>query len=192
LALNNAPFIQTPPHSTNVFVGADVTFSVAAGGSQPLRYQWRFNGRNILNETNTSLALNNVQLTAAGNYSVFVSNLVGSVLSDIASLNVIVPPAITLEAIDPVAAESGADTGTIRVSRTGDPSLPLTVHYLVAGSATPVNDYLALSGAVTFAPATSSTNITIVALDDANIEAAENVVLTLTSGADYVIGSPNS
>ena len=37
------PYITTQPSSRTIGIGADATFSVVAGGSAPLRYQWYFN-----------------------------------------------------------------------------------------------------------------------------------------------------
>src|SRR6185369_9976874 len=42
-----APFIVTQPASQLVAVGGNASFSVAAGGTQPLSYQWR-RGTNAL------------------------------------------------------------------------------------------------------------------------------------------------
>ena len=87
-----APSIAIQPQDQTVNVGATVNLSVAASGSQPLSYQWLLNGTNLNGATASSLAWNNVQLTNAGTYSVFVSNSVGSVLSSNAILTVVLPP----------------------------------------------------------------------------------------------------
>src|SRR4051812_34501960 len=86
LTLNAAPFITSQPQGTNVFVGADVFFSVEVLGSQPLLYQWRLGNSPVPNATSPSLTLNNVQLSSAGNYTVVVSNSVGAVTSLVAVL----------------------------------------------------------------------------------------------------------
>jgi plastocyanin len=84
-----APWITTQPQSHSVAVGETVNFSVAAGGSPPLNYQWRFNGTDIGGATASSLTLSNVQSTNAGDYSVVVSNTSGSVTSQVAVLSII-------------------------------------------------------------------------------------------------------
>jgi hypothetical protein len=71
-----------------VTVGGAATFSVTTRALLPLSYQWRFNGTNISEATNTSLTLTNVQLNQAGNYAVLVTNLYGSMLSSNALLMV--------------------------------------------------------------------------------------------------------
>ncbi|MBI4325677.1 MAG: immunoglobulin domain-containing protein, partial [Chloroflexi bacterium] len=83
------PVILTQPQSQAAFVGANVTINVVATGSIPLSFQWRLNGTNLVEGTNASLTFNNVQPGNAGNYSVVVSNLAGSVVSSNAVLAVL-------------------------------------------------------------------------------------------------------
>ncbi|RYE17972.1 MAG: hypothetical protein EOP51_22925 [Sphingobacteriales bacterium] len=82
------PVIGTQPSNQSVSVGANVTFTVSATGSPTPTYQWKKNGTNISGATSTSLTLTNVQTTAAGNYTVVVTNSAGSVTSNTASLTV--------------------------------------------------------------------------------------------------------
>jgi len=94
--LTHPPVITTQPTNLTVFIGSIATFSVVASGDSPLIYQWLFNGTNLFGQTNASLALFNVQLTNGGNYSVFITNLYGSVTSSIAVLTVNpIPPCIS-------------------------------------------------------------------------------------------------
>ena len=72
----------------NVVVGANASFSVSAGGSPPLGYQWRYNGSVVSGATASSLTLNNAQLSDAGNYTVVVTNPVGGITSAVAVLTV--------------------------------------------------------------------------------------------------------
>ena len=51
------------------------------------------------------------------------------------------PPAVTIDATDPDAAEVGGDSGTFTVSRTGPTTSSLTVSYTITGSATNGTDY---------------------------------------------------
>jgi hypothetical protein len=75
--------ILAPPVLTNLPInqavepGANVTFTAGAAGSGPLRYQWQFQGTDILNATNSTLSLTNVQLANQGHYRIIVTNLVG-------------------------------------------------------------------------------------------------------------------
>jgi hypothetical protein len=91
------PAITTQPQSRTNVVGSSAGFSVAANGTSPLSYQWQFNGANISGATGTSLTLNNVQASDAGNYAAVVTNAGGSIISAAAVLTVWVPPTIALQ-----------------------------------------------------------------------------------------------
>jgi len=78
--------IITQPQSQLAFWGRSVAFSVTANGELPLAYQWRVNGAPILDATNATLVLTNLQMTNAGTYTVVVTNLHGSVTSSPAYL----------------------------------------------------------------------------------------------------------
>ena len=97
LSVVSAPVITSQPVSRTNAVGTTASFSVSATGSTPLRYQWRKDGANILNATNATLSLSNVQLSNAGVYSVLVTNVAGSVLSSNATLTVGSAPTITTQ-----------------------------------------------------------------------------------------------
>lgn len=59
---------------------------------------------------------------------------------------------------------------------------PITVNYTVAGTATAVTDYAALSGTATILAGQNSVAINVTAVDDNVIEPAETVTLTVTGG----------
>ncbi len=80
------PVITQQPQSQTNIVGGSASFDVTVSGTAPLSYQWNLNGTNIVGATNATLTLNPLQLTQAGNYSVLVSNLVGSTNSAVAIL----------------------------------------------------------------------------------------------------------
>lgn len=83
-------------------LGDDVTFSVDAGGTLPLTYQWYYNTNTLLSVgTNSTITLTNVQLSDAGGYSVIVTNFYGSTTSVVAQLTVgILPPSIDADPQD--------------------------------------------------------------------------------------------
>ncbi len=87
-----APVITLQPQNQAVPLGEDVKFSIGVQGTRPLRYQWRFNGRNLLNATNGWLVLEKVQTSSLGDYSVLVSNALGSVTSSNATLTLLPAP----------------------------------------------------------------------------------------------------
>lgn len=97
----NAISIFTQPSNQVIAVDNTTTFSVSAQGPQgiTLTYQWQFNGANITNATQSTLSLTNVQFSAAGNYSVIVSNTGNSVTSSNGTLTVVAgEPQITIDA----------------------------------------------------------------------------------------------
>ncbi len=101
-------------------------------------------------------------------------------------------PTVTIVATDESASESGADPGAFTISRTGSTASELTVMYSVAGTAVNGTDYAPLSGSITIPSASPSATVTVTPIDDADTEGDESVVLTLSAGAGYLVGSPNS
>ncbi|MFM2295938.1 MAG: hypothetical protein RLZZ350_2351 [Verrucomicrobiota bacterium] len=95
---NTAPSIVTNPAPLAIYTGQTAAFTVTAAGTAPLAYQWRFNGTNISSATNADYSFNNAQLTNAGNYTVVVTNSIGSVTSAVAALTVSnAAPAVTTQ-----------------------------------------------------------------------------------------------
>ena len=94
---NISPVITNQPQSLAVAQGGNATFSVVAGGTAPITYQWRFNLANISGATSSSYTRSNVQPAHVGNYSVVVSNSAGFTTSSNAALTLIVPqPVLTM------------------------------------------------------------------------------------------------
>jgi len=87
------PFLISQPDSQSIPAGANLTLNALAAGSSPLSYQWQYNSTNLVNATNSSLALTNVAVDQSGIYAVLVTNLAGSILSTNALVTVIPPPA---------------------------------------------------------------------------------------------------
>jgi hypothetical protein len=129
--------IITGPQSTNVFLGSNVTFSVVAGGDEPISYQWFFNGSAISDATSNLLFLANVQLTNGGSYSVSVSNALSRATSSAATLTVTVPtnsrPIITNEPALQLYVPVGG-TASFTVSAIG--SAPLSYQWFFLASTT--------------------------------------------------------
>ncbi|MFM2082123.1 MAG: hypothetical protein RL380_814 [Verrucomicrobiota bacterium] len=97
---NTAPSIATNPVALAIYTGETAAFSVVANGTAPLAYQWRFNGTNLSGATNDDYSFNNAQLTNAGNYTVIVTNAIGSVTSAVAALTVSnAAPAVTTQPV---------------------------------------------------------------------------------------------
>jgi outer membrane protein assembly factor BamB len=91
LSVVGPPQIVSQPQNQSVTIGLTTSFFVSAAGTEPLYYQWFFNGAPILDATNYLCNINNSSLSNAGNYSVVVSNAYGSVTSQVAALAVCAP-----------------------------------------------------------------------------------------------------
>jgi hypothetical protein len=84
------------PQNQLGYIGRAVTLCAAASGSDPLSYQWRFNGTDLPGATEPCLTLTKVQATHAGNYSVHVSNSCGNTVSRDAVL-IVNPAGVALD-----------------------------------------------------------------------------------------------
>jgi len=83
-----APSIALQPWSRAVDRGSNAVLSVTASGAAPLRYQWRKNGTNIAGATTNSYAISNAQPSNAANYTLVITNSIGSITSRVAVLSV--------------------------------------------------------------------------------------------------------
>jgi hypothetical protein len=81
--------IIAQPVGQFVQAGGTATLSIVADGQPPLNYQWKLNNSPLARASAGSLTITNAQLTDAGNYTVIVSNVYGSVTSATAKLDVL-------------------------------------------------------------------------------------------------------
>ncbi len=87
--------IVTQPADAVATNGDSVELFVVAQGTDPLSYQWYFNGTNLLiSQTNSTLALAEVGAKDEGDYSVLVRDIDSSIRSVPAHLTVLIPAAI--------------------------------------------------------------------------------------------------
>jgi sugar lactone lactonase YvrE len=91
-----APIVTYAPAATTVHQGETATFSAGATGSGPLSYQWNRNSTPIPGATSQVLSLPLVKDGDAGDYTVTVSNSIGSVTSAVAKLTVETPVPLTI------------------------------------------------------------------------------------------------
>lgn len=91
------PAISGQPTSQSVAAGSEAKFTVTASGTEPLAYQWYFNGAPLGTGIAATLTLPSVQPSQAGQYFVTVGNASGSVTSAPATLTVTAadPPRVT-------------------------------------------------------------------------------------------------
>lgn len=90
--LASAPVITTQPQSQTVPVGSSVEFNVVVSlptlNVGPLTFQWYFNGQPISGEIYSRYSIASAQAAQSGDYTVVVSNSVGSDTSEKAKLTV--------------------------------------------------------------------------------------------------------
>ena len=140
-----------------------------------------------------------VILTLAGGtgYNVVSpSAATGTIVNDDTEVSVTVSPNSVLE--------DGASNMVYTFTRVGIISGPLTVNFSVGGTAVfapPGGDYTqtgadtftnAGPGTVTFLAGSSTATVTVDPFGDADLEPNETVILTVTAGAGYTVGSPAS
>jgi hypothetical protein len=130
--LASPPTITTHPSSYVVNTGTPVTFTVVAGGGTPVSYQWRKGGQNLAGATASSYTIASAQTGDAGSYDVVVTNSVGSVTSNSATLTIQVPPVITQQPVSLNVAPGG--TATFTIVATGTPTLSYRWQRQAAGT----------------------------------------------------------
>jgi len=105
-SLSLAPAIISQPTSQTNSAGETVTFSISATNLMGFGYQWQRSSTNILNGGNVSgantcvLTITNISDSDAVDYSVIVTNALGSlgsVTSSIVTLTVLDPPIINIQ-----------------------------------------------------------------------------------------------
>jgi len=87
------PFIAAQPVGVTNITGSTVNFSVTTVGTEPMSYQWYQDGVELFFENDSTLTLVNIAGGDAGDYTVVITNVYGSVTSTPALL-VTVPPLI--------------------------------------------------------------------------------------------------
>lgn len=103
-------------------------------------------------------------------------------------------PTVSITASRPTAGESvgtaSPTTGQFTVSRVGgNLAQALTVNYTISGSATSASDYTALTGTVVIPAGQSSVAFLVTPINDTVVDAAETVVVTLTSTSSYRVAA---
>lgn len=145
-----SPIITRQPENLTTPPGNTAHFTVQAISSLPLYYQWRKDGTNLLNSerilgANTyALAITNMQSGDAGNYTVVITNIYGSVTSSVATLTVQVPPLLIVSTNGNFGVSNGSfgftlagapgQTVVTEVSTNLSVWLPLKTNILTTGS----------------------------------------------------------
>ncbi|MDR3458964.1 MAG: hypothetical protein P4N60_16070 [Verrucomicrobiae bacterium] len=99
------PKITSQIKGGRVLKSKPVAFGVSVSGRAPFKYQWKFNGTNLVGQTGASLTIPAANVANAGAYMVQVSNSVGVTNSALAVLTVITNTIPTMVA--PVIPQAG-------------------------------------------------------------------------------------
>jgi len=126
-----SPSIVRQPLNVSIFSGLNTHFNAGVVGSQPISYQWQFNGSNVSGATNTTLILSNVQPVNEGNYSLIASNSDGTATTSTAILNVITSPPIIASEPTNLIAPIGQNA-VFNILTTG--SMPVSYQWLFDGN----------------------------------------------------------
>lgn len=131
-------------------------------------------------------------LSAAGVRGAFVAANDSAEIGSPGTIGAAAAPIINITATDATATETGDDTGTFRISRTGSTVGPLAVNYVVAtgtGQATSADYTPTLTGVTTIPAGQSFVDITITPVNDNFVEGSETVTLTLGDTGSYDVGT---
>jgi len=124
------PIVVTNPVSIDACMGDTVTFTVDAQGTAPITYQWQKDGSDIVGAVDTFLTINNVTPANDGFYKCAVTNAVGTVSSNQASLTVHTIPTITVEPLDSIKCEHES----VVISISANSTLSATVQWQLNSS----------------------------------------------------------
>ena len=101
------------------------------------------------------------------------------------------PPVVSFASATSSAGEASG-TGNVTVNLAPAPQSAITLSYTVGGTAQSADFSIAGSGSISVSSGAGSVNIPVAITDDTEREAGETVVLTLTAGSGYSVGSPGA
>jgi len=87
--------VTITPKIQELVVGSDMTFTVSTNLTGPLIYQWRFNGTNIVGQTNATLVVSNAQEANLGKYTVALTNPASGDFVISAAARLVEPPLLS-------------------------------------------------------------------------------------------------
>ncbi|MEE9363058.1 MAG: gliding motility-associated C-terminal domain-containing protein [Cellulophaga sp.] len=100
----------------------------------------------------------------------------------------------TITATDATATELGTTTGefTITLDAINATGSTIVVNYSIGVDAVNGTDYSTIGTSVSIANGVQSATVSIIPIDDVDVELDENVELTLSAGTGYTLGAPSS
>jgi hypothetical protein len=155
-----APVITAQPANAAVTVGQSATFTVAAVGTAPLRYQWTRNGMNVGTNSATYTTAATASSDNGAKIQVMVSNSKGSAASSIATLTVnaaATKPSITTQPANVTVAVGQTATFTVVANGTA----PLTYQWTKGGMNVGTNSATYTTAATTSADNGAQVQVTV-------------------------------
>ena len=136
------PRLLMSPSDQTLTMAQTMVISVVATGTAPLSYQWMRDGEPLDDANGPVLVIPSVQESDAGDYSVWVFNEVGQVLSDPARMTVLATHQVFINEWLPsnlsgIVDEDGDPSGWIELYHAGSEELDLSGHYLTADPSEP-------------------------------------------------------
>lgn len=131
---NVRPIFLTHPDGRTNYTSSTATFAAAVGGTMPIMLQWLRDNTPIQGQTNLSLTLTNLELSATGSYSLAASNAFGVAVSSNAFLSVIDGPPVILS--HPVS-QRAFNGQTVQLEAGFRGSLPLSFQWRFNGENIP-------------------------------------------------------
>lgn len=129
VTVQTGPTLTLQPVSQSVCEGTAVAMSVSATGQAPITYQWRKDSIDIPGATNSTLNIDPVLLTDAGDYDAVVTDACGQDVSAVATLTVQQGVSITADPLSQSVCVGGS--ATLMVGAVGEP--PLTYQWRKGG-----------------------------------------------------------
>ena len=171
------------PTGPNAVDGPTLSAAFLQAGAQP----WT-------NPTSTDAAI--LADFNPGSYAIQVSGVGGTsgvALVEVYDLTPAGPPTVTITASKPNADKSGSNPGEFTVTRAGDLLTPLTVTYVVGGTAINGLDYAPLYPATVTIPfGAASATIAVTPTPNLTNGATLSVTAAVVAGTGYVVGGPSS
>ena len=97
-------------------------------------------------------------------------------------------PSATVTATRPSAYELGRP-GIFTFNLSNPNAVDTTVKYNITGTATNGVDYVTITNVITFPAGTTNATLTITPIDNSKLDGNRTVILTVTNGTGYTVGS---
>lgn len=178
-----APVISNLPSSLNVSYGESFSFSPAISGTQPMTYQWKKDGVNVANGTSSYYSKSNVTTVDAGQYTLSVTNSVGTVTS--APIAVTINPAVAPVVTNMPPSRTVNYGGYLSIIPSISGTQPMTLQWKKDGVAVPnaTSSSYSKDGVTT----ADSGEYTLTATNSVGMVTSEAVTVTITQAVAPVI-----